>query len=169
VPGRTTASGTGGTRTSHCFTAVPGPRTRSRCLTRSQKATDLINLGENYVVAEERSLAAERADVALGARHRFRGWEIAAAARGARVDAKNATAGANLNASGWLYGAGLAARFRSGPWTLAAAGEALSGHLADHAESLPDSRADSSGRASFRTASASVTRLFPATEISRRR
>ena len=56
--------------------------------------------GQNYVVAEERSLAAERADVAVGARHRFRGWELAAAARGARVDAKNATAGANLNASG---------------------------------------------------------------------
>jgi hypothetical protein len=171
TPGRTTASGTGRYENFALLYRCPlGPRDsiEAAWTRRSQKATDLINLGgQNYVVAEERTLAAERADLALGARHRFWGWELAAAARGARVDAKNATAGANLNASGWLYGAGLAARFRRGPWTLTAAGEALSGHLADHEESLPDFAArDSSRRASFRTASASVTRTFPSTEIS---
>lgn len=170
-PGRTTASGTGRYENFALLYRCPlGPRDslEAAWTRRSQKATDLINLGgQNYVVAEERSLAAERADVAVGARHRFRGWELAAAARGSRVDAKNATAGANLNASGWLYGAGLEARFRTGPWTLTAAGEALSGHIGDHEESLPDFAArDASRRASFRTASASVTRAFPSTEVS---
>jgi hypothetical protein len=171
LPGRTTASGTGRYENFALLYRLPlGPRDsiEAAWTRRSQKATDLVNLGgENYVVSEERSLAAERSDVAVGARRRFRGWEIAAAARGTRVDAKNATAGANLNASGWLYGAGLEGRFRSGRWTLTAAGEALSGHIGDHEESLPDFAArDSSRRASFRTASASVTRAFPSTEIS---
>jgi hypothetical protein len=170
-PGRTTAHGTGRYENFALLYRLPlGARDsiEAAWTRRSQKATDLVNVGgENYVVSEERSLAAERSDVAVGARHRFRGWEIAAAARGTRVDAKNATSGANLNASGWIYGAALEARFRSGPWTLAAAGEALSGHIGDHEESLPDFAArDTSRRASFRTASASVIRSFPSTEIS---
>jgi hypothetical protein len=171
VLGRTTANGTGRYENFALLYRLPvGPRDsiEAAWTRRSQKATDLVNLGgENYVVSEERSLAAERSDVAVGTRHRFRGWEIAATARGSRVDAKNATSGANLNASGWIYGAGIEARFRSGRWTLSAAGEALSGHIEDHEESLPDFAArDSSPRASFRTASASVTRSFPSTEVS---
>jgi hypothetical protein len=171
TPGRTTANGTGRYENFALIYRLPvgsQDSIEAAWTRRSQKATDLVNLGqENYVVSEERSLAAERSDVAVGARRRFRGWEIAAAARGARVDARNATAGANLAASGWIYGAGLEARFRSGRWTLTAAGEALSGHIDAHEESLPDfAPRDSSRRASFRTASASVTRSFSATEIS---
>jgi len=169
--GRTTANGTGRYENFALLYRLPVASQDSieaAWTRRSQKATDLVNLGqENYVVSEERSLAAERSDVAVGARRRFRGWEVAAAARGARVDARNATAGANLDASGWIYGAGFEARFRSGRWTLTAAGEALSGHIEHHEESLPDfAPRDSSRRASFRTVSASVTRSFSATEIS---
>lgn len=171
VLGRTTANGTGRYENFGLLFRQPvgsQDSIEAAWTRRTHKSTDLVNLGgENYVISEERVLNSERSDVAIGARHRFRGWEIAAAARGTRLDSKNATAGANLDSGGWIYGAGVDARFRHGPWTLTAAGEALSGHIDSHEESLPTfARRDSSPRTFLRSASVSVIRSFSSTEIS---
>lgn len=171
VLGRTTANGTGRYENFGLLLRQPvGFRDSIEVAwtRRSQKATDLVNQGgENYVVGEQRSLAAERSDVAIGARRRLRRWEIAAAARGTRVDSKDATAGASHDSSGWLLGGSLEARYRAGRWAFSLEGEALGGRLDTHEESLPDFvPRDSSPGASFQALSLSASRAFSRTEIS---
>ena len=86
---------------------------------RTHKATDLVNLGgENFEIGEDRRLSSERADVALGWRHRWRGLEVAAAGRYVSIDGANTTAAAFHFADGSLFGGELDVRWNRGPWTL---------------------------------------------------
>ena len=130
------------TRTSRCSGAFRSARRDSIELgldRRSHKATDVLNIGRSeHQVSEQRVLDAERADGAVGWRHRFAGFELAAAARYVKVTGYNATAGAFMNGSGGLFGGSLEARYRHEAWTVALSGEAMSGSIDLHEESFPD-------------------------------
>ena len=106
---------------------------------RSEKATDVVNIGgTDHAFSEERTLSAERGDGAIGWRHRWPGFELAAAARYAKVTGFNATAGSYVNASGGVWGGDVEARMRRGRWTFLLMGEALSGSIGVVEESGPD-------------------------------
>ena len=139
-PGRTTASGTG--RYENLAALYRYPLGRGSLEVgwnrRTHKATDLVNLGgENFEVGEQRILSAERVDVALGWRHRFRGFELAASGRYARPDGSNATARAFHTARGSLWGGALEARYRRGAWTAWTSAERVTGDMEVHEESFP--------------------------------
>ena len=105
---------------------------------RFQTATDLVNIGqERYLLSEERVLSAERVDVALGFRHRWKGFEAAVSGRYVRPNGSNATAGAFHITAGDLWGGTLDGRARLGRWTLSAAAEYASGSLSVHEEHQP--------------------------------
>ena len=105
---------------------------------RYHSATDLIDIGrERYQLSEVRVLSAERVDVALGWRHRWKDFEAALSARYVQPNGSNATAGAFHITEGHVLGAALEGRARLGPWTLIAAAERESGPLGVHEESLP--------------------------------
>lgn len=105
---------------------------------RYHSATDLIDIGqERFVLSEERVLSAERIDVGLGWRHRWKGFEAALSGRYVRPNGSNATAGAFDITEGHLWGGALDARARLGRWTLSAAAERASGSLSVHEKSLP--------------------------------
>src|SRR5262249_50746481 len=105
---------------------------------RFQTATDLVNIGqERYLLSEERVLSAERVDVALGFRHRWKGLEAAVSGRYVRPNGSNATAGAFHITEGHLWGGTLDGRARLGRWTLSAAAEYASGSLSVHEEHQP--------------------------------
>jgi hypothetical protein len=118
---------------------------------RAESATDLINIGaENGALSSSRSLSAERADLALGWRHRWPGFEAEIGFHGARPDGYNSTLGSFQKASGTLYGGEAEARWKSGCWTALLHGEGTWGDLDVHRESLPDfSDRDTSDPASF--------------------
>ncbi|HKA37302.1 MAG TPA: hypothetical protein VKH43_10820 [Thermoanaerobaculia bacterium] len=106
---------------------------------RFQTSTDLINIGqERLVFTEERVLSAERVDVGIGWRQRWKGFEAAASVRYVRPNGSNDTAGAFHITTGDIWGGGLEARARLGAWTLFAAGERESGSLSTHEENRPD-------------------------------
>jgi hypothetical protein len=105
---------------------------------RNHSATDLINIGgENLEFTEERTLGAERIDLAAGWRHRWPGLEGEAAVRWTRPGGSNNTARVFHRASGALLGGELEVRWRSGGWTALAHGERMSGSLDVHRESFP--------------------------------
>jgi hypothetical protein len=106
---------------------------------RFNSTTDLIDIGqERYVLSEERVLSAERVDVGIGWRHRWKGFEAAVSARYVRPNGSNATAGAFQITEGHVWGGALEARARLGAWTLFAGAERESGSLSVHEESKPD-------------------------------
>ena len=91
---------------------------------RTQKATDLLDIGrERFFFTEERVLSAERVDVGLGLRHRWKGIEAAVSGRYVRPSASDTTAGVAQLTEGPIYGGALEARARRGRWTLAASAE----------------------------------------------
>jgi len=95
---------------------------------RSHKATDLVNIDlSDHSVSEERSLGAERLDGALGWRHRWNHFEAALAGRWARLTGFNATAGANMNNSGSIFGFDAEGRMHVQRWTAVLHFERLSG------------------------------------------
>ncbi|HJW14422.1 MAG TPA: hypothetical protein VJ776_06985 [Thermoanaerobaculia bacterium] len=105
---------------------------------RHHSSTDLVDIGqERYVLSEERVLSAERIDVGLGWRHRWKGFEAALSARYVRPDSSNAAAGAFQITEGHLWGGALDARARLGRWTLSAGAERSTGTLSVHEESQP--------------------------------
>ena len=105
---------------------------------RNHSATDLINIGgENLEFTEERTLGAERIDLAAGWRHRWPGLEAEAAFRWTRPGGSNNTARVFHKASGALLGGELEVRWRKGGWTALAHGERMSGSLDVHRESFP--------------------------------
>jgi len=106
---------------------------------RSHKATDLINIGgENQEFSEERSLTAERVDLALGVRHRWRGFEAAGGVLWSKNSGFNATANSFHHASGKLWGWQAEGRWACGAWTALARAQRVSGHFDLHRESFPD-------------------------------
>jgi hypothetical protein len=141
-PGRIRATGTGRFENvaalyRHRFTASGSAEVAWN--RRAHKATDLVNLGgENFELDEQRTLSSERADVALGWRHRWRGLEIAAAARYTSLESANTTAAAFHFTEGTLWGAEAEARWARGPWALRLAAETSRGDLEVHEESAPD-------------------------------
>ncbi|MDQ2870296.1 MAG: hypothetical protein M3S32_06100 [Acidobacteriota bacterium] len=118
---------------------------------KTHKSTDLVHLGgERFVLGEERTLSAERIDVALGWRHRWPGLEAAVSARYTKPSGSTGTTGTFRIAGSPLYGAGLELRARRGRWTAWVAGERTAGSLTVHEESAPDFRShDGSARASL--------------------
>lgn len=139
-PGRTTARGTGRYENMAGLYRHPFGRGSVELAwnRRTHKATDLVNLGgENFELGEQRVISAERVDIALGWRHRFRGLELAASGRLTRPDTANATARAFHASKGALWGGGLDARFQRGSWTAWLAGERVSGDIDVHEESFP--------------------------------
>ena len=106
---------------------------------RRHKITDLVDLGgSKFQVSEERDLIAERIDYFVGARHRWKGFELAAAWDHATVQGKTNTALSVISARGHLDGAVVEIRGRKGGWDAAVAAEALSGSLPVAAEFVPD-------------------------------
>ena len=105
---------------------------------RVQKATDVLNIGgQEQEVSEQRNLTAERADGALGWRHRWKCLEVAANVRYVKVTGYNATAGAFINDSGGIFGGGVEGRYRNGGWTALLDAEWMSGSIDVHEESFP--------------------------------
>lgn len=105
---------------------------------RSHKATDLVNIGgENQQFSEERSLTAERVDLAVGWRHRWRGLEAEAAFRWSKNAGFNATADSFHHASGKLLGWQAEVRWQQNGWTALLHGERVSGNMDVHRESFP--------------------------------
>jgi hypothetical protein len=105
---------------------------------RSQKSTDLVNIGgENQEFSEERSLTAERVDLGIGLRHRWKDWEAAGAVLWNKITGYNATANSFHNATGKLWGWQAEARWSHGCWTAFARGQRVSGDIDVHRESFP--------------------------------
>ncbi|MEO8190339.1 MAG: hypothetical protein ABI682_08335 [Acidobacteriota bacterium] len=112
---------------------------------KTHKATDLVHLGgERFVLGEERTLSAERIDLGLGWRHRWRGVEAAVSARYAKPSGSTGTTATFRIAGSPLYGAGIEVRARRGRWTGWASAEKVSGSLTIHEESAPDFRSHDS-------------------------
>ena len=106
---------------------------------RTHKATDLVSLGgERHVFGEERTLNAERVDLALGLRRRWLGFELAILARATRPAASTATSATFRIGGDWMPGAAAEARYRSGAWTAWVRGDYVSGNVSNHEESAPD-------------------------------
>ena len=105
---------------------------------RASKSTDLINIGgENQEFSEQRSLSAERLDVALGLRHRWKDWEAAAAMLWSKNTGFNATANSFQRGEGALLGWRAEARWHHGCWTALARGQRVAGDFDVHRESFP--------------------------------
>jgi len=97
---------------------------------RSHQATDLVHAGEGSPRSSvERSLAAERQDIALGWRRRFSGAELGAMGRYVTVEGRHRTAGTFHHANGGLLGAGIEGRVARGRWKAAVSAERSSGDL----------------------------------------
>ena len=134
---------------------------------RNHSATDLINIGgENLEFTEERTLGAERIDLAAGWRHRWKGLEAEAAFRWTRPGGSNNTARVFQRGSGALLGGELEVRWRSGGWTALAHGERVSGSLDVHRESFPAFQdRDASLGASLEAYRLGVGYSWPRTEL----
>ncbi|MGH9367737.1 MAG: hypothetical protein ACRD3M_08710 [Thermoanaerobaculia bacterium] len=134
---------------------------------RRENATEILNIGgEQQQVSEQRNLTAERADGAIGWRHRWKGFEAGGSARYVKVTGYNATAGAFHNSSGGFFGGSLEGRWRSGGWTVVLQAERLSGSIDVHEESLPDFRArDTSEQATLEAYRLGVGYCWPRTDL----
>ncbi|HYK41995.1 MAG TPA: hypothetical protein VE007_06345 [Thermoanaerobaculia bacterium] len=134
---------------------------------RTHKATDLVSLGgERHVFGEERSLNAERVDLALGLRRRWEGLEAAVSIRATRPAASTVTSATFRIAGDWMPGAAVEARMRRGPWTAWVRGERVSGGVSVHEESAPDFVSfDSSPRATFEAVQAGAIYSRGATDV----
>jgi hypothetical protein len=144
---------------------------------RTHKATDLLDIAhERFFLSEQRILSAERADVAVGWRHRWTGIEAALSARYTRPSGSQTTSATARLSEGTIYGGALEARARPGRWTLAASAERESGSIGVHEESQPAFVAhDFDGKATLEAYRISVgyaagkTELFLQTTYDRQR
>jgi len=134
---------------------------------RSEKATDLINIGgSNQTFSESRDISAERNDFAVGWRHRWTGLEAEGAFRIAKVSGFNATANSFQDAAGVIYGGEAEVRWRPGPWTFVLHGERTSGDIDVHRESQPDFHdRDSSLPAMLSAVRLGVAYSWPRTQV----
>jgi len=106
---------------------------------RVHKIVDLVNLGgSKFQFSEERDLFAQRVDLSLGWRHRFRDAEVAAAIRGVRPEGKYNTASVYRQGKEWMPGGQIEGRWRHGTLSLGASGEAIAADMSVHEERSPD-------------------------------
>ncbi len=106
---------------------------------RKHQATDLLDIGrERFFLTEQRALSAERMDVGLGLRHRWKGFEAAVSGRLVRASGADTTAGLSQLAEGSIYGGAFEGRAQRGRWTLSASAERASGRIPVHEASAPD-------------------------------
>ena len=106
---------------------------------RVHKIVDLVNLGgSKFQFSEERDLFAQRVDVSLGWRHRFRDAEVAAAFRAVRPEGKYNTAYVYRQGKEWMPGGEIEGRWRHGTFSLGASAEALAADMSVNEERLPD-------------------------------
>ena len=107
-------------------------------LRRNTTATDLVNLGgEQHTLSEQRAVGAERIDVQLGWRHRWKGWEASVAGAYVQASGSNTTALAFDISTGNLWGAALEVRGREGDWTFVADAQRTSGSIDVSEENQP--------------------------------
>lgn len=142
APGRIVATG-GGRYENYSFLArrriTPADSVEVGFEQRRHKITDLVDLGgSKFQVSEERDLIAERVDYFAGARHRWKGLELAAAWNHATFQGKTNTAESVISARGHLDGGVVEVRGRKGDWGAALSAEALAGSLPVAAEFQPD-------------------------------
>lgn len=168
--GRTVATGTGRYENLALLYRLPvGSRDSVEVAwnRRTQKSTDLVNLGgENFVFSEQRVLSAERADVALSWRHRWKNLEAALAARYVRPQGSHVTAGSSDLSNGTLLGVGVEGRMRRGPWTLVFGGERMTGSIDVHEESAPHfASRDFGAEAALEAYRLGVSRSWPKTDF----
>lgn len=108
---------------------------------KNHDVTERFQSGATGAVAGgERTLGADRIDVALGWRHRWTGVEGSAAALYVQADGTNGTPGSFAHSGGGVWGGALEVRFRSGGWTFVAAGQRASGSMPVREQSAPDFR-----------------------------
>jgi hypothetical protein len=89
---------------------------------------DLVTF-DSGTAPSERRLEAERYDLTLGWRHRFRGAELAGRAAFLDVNGKHQTLSRRVAMNGNMWGGGLEARAAAGPFVLELFGEAAAGKL----------------------------------------
>jgi len=107
-------------------------------LRRNTTSTDLVNLGgEQHTLSEQRAVDAERVDVQLGWRHRWKCWEASVAGAYVQASGSNTTALAFDISTGNLWGAALEMRGRLGDWTLVASGQRTTGSIDVSEENQP--------------------------------
>jgi hypothetical protein len=97
---------------------------------RRHKITDLLTIGEPTLqFSEERDLIAERDEVAIGWRHRWKDLELAGQWMGVRVQGRNFTPQSSLKTFGNLMGGNVELRTSRGPWTASLLAQGLWGNL----------------------------------------
>lgn len=170
APGLTTAAGTGRYENVALLYRQPvgaADSMEAGWVRRKTVSTDAVNLGQsNYVLSEQRILSSERRDLAVGWRHRFRGVEIDLSGRMTTLEAGNQTAAYSGAFGGNLFGGGVEVRWRTGPLTFLAYGEALSGNLDTREESFPDfAQRIFSASAFTRSVSAHAGYTWPKTDV----
>jgi hypothetical protein len=142
APGQTTASGTGRFENFALLTRLPLGQRDSIELSGARKnfdATDLVNEGgQKFTFNEERTLATDRIDVALGWRHRWSRLEASAAVIYVKADGSDGTSGAFHHSGGGVFGAAIDARTRQKNWVFLVAAQRASGSMPVGERSAPD-------------------------------
>ncbi|HTD53468.1 MAG TPA: hypothetical protein VK780_10625 [Thermoanaerobaculia bacterium] len=140
-PGQTSASGDGRFENYALLVRLPLSPRDSIEATGTRKNHDsteqLRSGGEGSVLGGSRTLGADRIDVALGWRHRWRGLEGSAAAVYVQADGTNGTRGAFHLSGGGIFGGALEARARVDNWTFVLGGQRASGSVDATEQSLP--------------------------------
>jgi hypothetical protein len=142
APGQTTAVGTGRFENFALLARLPVGQRDSIEVSGARKnfdATDLVNeSGQKFTFNEERTLAADRIDVALGWRHRWKRVEASAAVIYVKADGSDGTAGAFHHSGGGVFGAAIDARVRQKDLTFLIAAQRASGSMPVGERSAPD-------------------------------
>src|SRR5712692_755077 len=140
-PGQTSATGDGRFENYALLVRLPlGPRdsVEATGTRKNHDSTDHFDsIGAGSVLGGSRTLGADRIDVALGWRHRWRGLEASAAAVYVQADGTNGTRGAFHLSGGGIYGGAIDARARLSDWTLVLGAQRTSGSVNATEQSLP--------------------------------
>lgn len=142
APGQTTSTGTGRFENFDLVLRLPIGARDSIEVTGGRKdfsSTDLVNEGgEKFTFSEERTLVADRIDVALGWRHRWRDLELSAAATYVKADGSDGTAAVFHHSGGGIFGAAIDARAHRGKWTFLLGAQRSSGVMPVDEQNAPD-------------------------------
>jgi hypothetical protein len=138
---QTSATGNGRFENYAILVRLPlGPRDSVEAIgtRKNHDSTEQLRSGaEGSVLGGSRTLGADRIDVALGWRHRWRGLEASAAAVYVQADGTNGTRGSFHLSGGGVYGGALEARARLSDWTLVLGAQRANGSVDATEQSLP--------------------------------